>query len=102
LSEEAHHAWLEELLRVLKPGGVLFLTLHGASFRDKLSGREKADFDAGKLVVRGLVKEGHRTFTAFHPESWVRSWFPPGSIAEHLSGGTGDQDVWIIKKPPVR
>ncbi|MFO7616847.1 MAG: class I SAM-dependent methyltransferase [Bacteroidales bacterium] len=99
LSEEAHHAWLAELLRVLKPAGVLFLTLHGASFREKLSGRERADFDAGKLVVRGRVREGHRTYTSFHPESWVRNWFPPASVAEHLAGGEGDQDVWIIKKP---
>ena len=99
LSEEAHHAWLAELLRILKPGGVLFLTRHGASFRGKLTDRELTDFDAGRLVVRGLVKEGHRTFTAFHPESWVQTWLPPGSVAEHIPGNIGEQDVWMIIKP---
>jgi len=98
LSKEAHEAWLNELIRVLKPGGLLFITLHGQSFRDKLNPAEIAVFDSDELVVRGQVTEGHRTFTAFHPEKWVRIWTLSLTVVEHIPGGPGEQDVWILKK----
>jgi SAM-dependent methyltransferase len=98
LSKEAHEAWLVELVRVLKPGGILFITLHGDSFRNKLTPPEEALFAADELVVRGNVTEGHRTFTAFHPEKWVRIWTLSLTVLEHIPGGAGEQDVWILKK----
>jgi SAM-dependent methyltransferase len=98
LSEEAHEAWLNELIRVLKPGGILFITLHGKSFRDKLTPKEVLGFDANELVVRGQVTEGHRTFTAFHPEQWVRIWTLSLTVIRHIPGEEGQQDVWILKK----
>ncbi len=98
LSEEAHHAWLRELTRVLKPGGVLLLTLHGAGFRGKLTDPEAAEFDAGHLVVRGRVREGHRTFAAFHPEAWVRGWVKELEMIQHISGSSGEQDVYLLRR----
>lgn len=97
LSESAHFAWMEEFSRVLQPGGILFLTLHGQSFHSKLSRNEQLDFERGKLVVRGSVKEGHRTFTAFHPPEWVNGWARGLTCLEHLPGDTGEQDVWIFR-----
>jgi SAM-dependent methyltransferase len=99
LSAEAHEAWLNELVRVLKPGGILFITLHGNSFREKLTPQEKLLFDADSLVVRGQVTEGHRTFTTFHPEKWVRIWTLSLTVIEHIPGSEAEQDVWILKKP---
>jgi len=98
LSIEAHEAWLNELIRVLKPGGILFLTLHGEGFRQKLTPPEELLFDADELVVRGRVSEGHRTFTSFHPEKWVRIWTLRLTVLDHLRGAEGEQDVWILKK----
>jgi ubiquinone/menaquinone biosynthesis C-methylase UbiE len=73
LSLSAHFLWIEELQRILKPGGLLFLTTQGNAFKDKLTKTEKQDFEQGNLIVRGAVKEGHRTFSSF-------------------------QDVWIVRK----
>jgi SAM-dependent methyltransferase len=98
LSQEAHEAWLNELIRVLKPGGILFLTLHGLSFRNKLTPKEQQQFDDDQLVVRGNVTEGHRTFTAFHPEKWVRIWTLSLTVLEQIPGAEGEQDVWLLKK----
>jgi SAM-dependent methyltransferase len=98
LSREAHEAWLNELTRVLKPGGILFVTLHGPSFREKLTPREQGLFDSDELVIRGHVTEGHRTFTAFHPEQWVRIWTLSLTVIEYIRGGAGEQDVWILRK----
>jgi len=98
LSKEAHEAWLNELVRVLKPGGILFITLHGKAFRDKLTPAEQQLFDSDHLVVRGQVTEGHRTYTAFHPAKWVQIWALSLTTLEHIQGGVGEQDVWIFKK----
>jgi SAM-dependent methyltransferase len=99
LSEDAHTAWLRELGRVLKPGGVLLLTLHGAGFRGKLTEKELQVFDAGQLVIRGNVKEGHRTYAAFHPEEWVRKWTGGLDIIEFIPGDEGTQDTWLFRIP---
>jgi SAM-dependent methyltransferase len=98
LSREAHEAWLNELIRVLKPGGIIFITLHGDSFREKLTPQEKVIFDSDELVIRGQVTEGHRTFTAFHPVKWVQIWTLRLTVAGHIPGGEGEQDVWILQK----
>ena len=103
LSEEAHKLWLNELFRVLRPKGVLFLTLHGQIFVSKLDKRETQLFDQGNLVTRGQVKEGHRTFIAFHPESFIQKWAEKFEVLNHTPGqvisGQAEQDVWIFRKP---
>lgn len=102
LSEKMHYAWFEDLIRVLKPGGVLFLTLHGDAFIEKLTDSEKELFRNRKLVVKGNTKEGHRTFGAFQPESFVKELFGKNTVLEHVAGkvieGKPQQDVWIIQK----
>ncbi len=102
LSEKAHDAWLNELFRVLKTGGILLLTLHGQSFLNKLTKPEEVLFNSGRLVVRGRVKEGHRTYTAFHPPQWVEQWLTGATVLEHIPGTFGRQDVWIVKKSAIQ
>ncbi len=102
LSEKMHFEWIEELYRVLKPGGILMLTLHGDAFIPKLSKAELADYRSGKIVVRGNVKEGHRTFAAFHPEGFTDKLFNRFEVLEHVAqqAGTGkpQQDIWVVRK----
>ena len=102
LSEKMHYEWVAEFKRVLKPGGVLYVSMHGLSFRRKLSEEDKSLFDQGKLVFSKKTKEGHRTFVAFHPEKFVRELFVDFEVLEHISGGSKDgpisQDIWVVKK----
>lgn len=101
LSEKLHHAWFSELARITRPGGIILMTMQGRAFTGKLTPAEKENFEQGRLVVRGHTKIGHRTYSAFHPESFVRNlaWehtvagFEPGGI----SNGKPEQDVWIIR-----
>ena len=72
LSAEGHLAWINEVRRVLAPGGVFLGAFHMRLPEGQLLPDEKARFDRGELVVRGGVKEGSRTFTAHHPESYLR------------------------------
>lgn len=98
LSEAAHRAWAGELARVLKPGGVLLASFHGPEQAGGLLPEERALFDAGQLVVRDWVKEGGRTFVAYHPHAFVRDLLTPHfDIAEGPLPAAG-QTVWIARR----
>ncbi|WP_205503712.1 class I SAM-dependent methyltransferase [Rufibacter psychrotolerans] len=104
LSEQLHHDWFLELQRVLRPGGILFLTTQGDNFKPKLTAAEVQQYTRGELVVRGNVKEGHRTYSAFHPKPFMQRLFAGARVLEHLEPapepGKGlPQDIWIIQKP---
>ncbi len=103
LSKKMHFAWFSELLRVLKPGGIMLFTAQGENFRAKLTTNELTVFDEGKLVIRGQTKEGHRTYSAFHPKKFMEELFAPAEILEHIerqpeNGGWLPQDVWMLRK----
>lgn len=102
LSEKQHHKWIAELYRVLSKDGILVFTTHGEITKIKLSEAEKNIFESGKIVERGLTKEGHRTFTAFHPLPFINQLVSQFKIKEHipgyLIGKIPTQDCWIVQK----
>jgi SAM-dependent methyltransferase len=105
LSEAMHYAWIAELLRLLKPGGYILISLHGDYYRRKLLPDELEKYDAGHLVVREGVLEGGRTYTAFHGERFIRERLL--ASAEVLRHDTSEnlvcspQDLWLIRKPII-
>jgi len=103
LSKKMHVAWFDELFRVLKPGGILFLTLHGKAFKTKLTEAQKQQFDRGQLVVLSSTKEGHRSYSAFHPIPYIKSLCGNNTVVEFHEGGfingKAQQDIWIFQKP---
>lgn len=103
LSEKMHIDWFNELKRVLKPGGIMYLTTQGEHFKVKLTQEELEIFNSNKLVVRGNVLEGHRTYSAFHPIAFMEQLFQEVEILEHIvtpitSKSWVPQDIWIVKK----
>ena len=103
LSEEMHYNWVHELRRVLRPGGIMLFTTQGHNFKQIMTPTEIAQYDSGKLVVRGKVTEGHRTYSAFHPDSFMRNLFQDDEvleviIQEHETGKAAPQDAWIVRK----
>ncbi len=94
--------WMHELRRVLKPNGVLVISLHGDALAGKLSRAERADYRAGRLVVRvgGLAGTNH--CAAFHPPAFVRSVMANGfDIVEMVpegAKGNPPQDAWVLRK----
>lgn len=106
LSEQMHYDWYKELLRILKPEGILFLTTQGDNFTIKMTKKELDKYHQDKLVIRGNVKEGHRTYSAFQPVGFMKKLFHNAEILEHVESkpevGKGlPQDVWIIRKKTV-
>ena len=103
LSEAAHEAWLEELMRVLKPGGIAMLTMHGDITRQNLTPAELKLYDDGQPVFRAQVKEGHRMYTAYQPTAFVQRLAKgKATILLHQPGQAKDwgleQDVWLFQK----
>jgi len=103
LSEQMHHDWYKELVRVLKPNGILFLTTQGDNFLSKMTEEEITAYEKDELVVRGKVKEGHRTYSAFHPKGFMEQLFKDQIVAEHIvrkqeNSVVPPQDIWIVKK----
>ena len=102
LSEKMHFEWSKELLRVLAPNGILFVTMQGDNYKAKLTEEELKNFENGMLVIRGNVKEGHRTYSAFQPKSFVNKLFENVEILEHIERPIKTnwfpQDIWILKK----
>lgn len=72
LSADGHSAWIAEIARVLAPGGLFLGAFHMTPAGGQLLPDEQKRFDFGELVIRGGVKEGGRTFTAYHPERYLR------------------------------
>ncbi|MDR2384142.1 MAG: class I SAM-dependent methyltransferase [Tannerella sp.] len=101
LSEQMHYNWYNELLRILKKEGILFVTTQGDNFKSKLLPSELAQYSQGKLLVRESGKEGHRTFSAFQPKAFMQNLFKNVEILLHEETKPLNylpQDVWIIRK----
>jgi SAM-dependent methyltransferase len=103
LPEDDQLVWVQELRRLLVPGGIFVLTTHGDRFLGRLMPDERAVFEAGRLVVRRPSAVGTTLCTAFHPESYVRDFLADGfELLEFSPGGaigTPYQDLVVLRKP---
>jgi SAM-dependent methyltransferase len=101
LPETAQMAWMSEFHRILRPGGFLLLSLHGAHYEPRLNEGERRRFLAGELVTRYDYGAGTNLCSAFHPETWVRrqlagdfdvvDFIPKGAL------GNPRQDAWLFR-----
>lgn len=104
LREPLQHFWIKELSRVLKPGGYLFITVHGEEYYlPQLFSEDQERFKNGELVVYGGDEEGSNICTAFHPEAYVRQKLAGELIVVDFvpEGAKGNprQDVYLFRKP---
>lgn len=100
LSESMHYAWVNELLRVLKPGGLLLATLHGEKKIGSLLPDELSRFNKGEIVVRSNVEEGKKHFLAYHSDKFVRNkLLSKFSKVDHIDSPNMHQDIWVGVAP---
>ncbi len=111
LSSERQRCWIEELRRLLKPGGLLLLTLHGRLYVDLLAGpEERRAFEERGYLELSHGREGSNQFGAFHARRRAEellegfelvSFFERGSWGEEppLFPIAMFQDVYLARKP---
>lgn len=101
LSEEHQRAWLPELGRILKPGGLLLLSFHSKNVWEPLE-------DAGAIERDGFVFRTSAKLTGILPEWYQTAFQSQPSIVSALSAHfaevgylerlLGDQDVALARK----
>jgi SAM-dependent methyltransferase len=104
LPESLERAWINELGRILEPGGLLLLTTHGEGYVDRLNAQERERYLAGEAVVRWASVAGTNLCTTFHPETYVRDRLAPQLDllefkSEGGSVGSRSQDLAVFRKP---
>ena len=102
LSEPLQHAWMRDLVRVLRPGGYLFLSTHGEYYGTALTGRDKILFQSGQPVIRFAAVSGSNLCNVIHPPQYVTKSLAAGlELVEFLpEGASGNprQDLFLFRK----
>ncbi len=100
---ELEAAWMTELRRILRPGGLLIVSTHGESYLDRLDEPERAAFLAGHTVVRRGAVAGSNWCTTFHPEQAIRQRLARGfevvDFVREGAKGNPVQDITLLRKP---
>lgn len=96
-------AWIDELGRVLRRGGVLVLSTHGDAYRDQLLPAERAEYGAGRVVVRTSATAGSNACGVFHPPEFVRTRMGRGlellGLLPEGAQGNPRQDLAVFRRP---
>lgn len=103
LSEPLQFAWIQELNRVLKPGGIFLFTVSGDSYMTWLTPDELQRYQNGQLVVRASELAGRNECAVYHPPQYVRRHWPRYGfeIVDFVPGGQvryAYQDTFLAKK----
>lgn len=102
-TEAQHIFWINELRRVLRPGGYLLLTTHGNYFEQYIPAHLKTTFQNGELVVVRPDRAGKNVCSAYQPERYVREKLARGwelvDFVERGAMGNYPQDVHVLRKP---
>jgi SAM-dependent methyltransferase len=94
--------WMNELRRVLFPGGYLLFTMHGRPLSHGLASEERALFEANELVVRYATDSGRNLCSSYASRAYVdrklmdgfeRVAFIEGRPIEHLR-----QDIHLVRR----
>jgi SAM-dependent methyltransferase len=72
LGELLHHSWAAEILRLLRPGGLLIASFHGSCYEDRLAADELAESRNGNLITHANAPEGETGFASFASDRFVR------------------------------
>jgi SAM-dependent methyltransferase len=93
LTVELAGRWLAELRRVVRPGGLMWFTIHGDSYRERLLPEQKQRFDAGEIVVWLPEIVGTNLCASYWPKSAVEKMLGPDyEVLVHLDP-TADSEL---------
>jgi SAM-dependent methyltransferase len=96
-----HRRWYEEFRRILRPGGVAFVTTHGAWEAAKSTEEAQRRFQAG-----GAAFDLHPAPNHYKDSSIVSPDFTREAmrglldVVDYAERGYLNQDAWTLRRPP--
>jgi SAM-dependent methyltransferase len=103
LDEALQRPWIEELARVVRPGGLVLVTVTGPELATELLRPEDLErFERGELVVKRSELAGMNACAAYHPARYIREELARGfELVEHVVSGAPDvrQDAVLLRVP---
>lgn len=102
LDADMQRAWMTELRRIVKPGGLIFFTIKGDRHAgEELQGDDLERYRRGDLVVTHQAAQGLNLCAAYANEDWVEAnLLHAARLLERRNYGTammGGQDAYLIQ-----
>jgi SAM-dependent methyltransferase len=101
--EHLQQPWMDELRRILRPGGYLLITTQGDEYFSRLERTERDAFAQGRIVVRYGGAAGTNLCSVYHSESYVRERlardFTFVMTRARAAAGNGKQDMYLLRRP---
>jgi len=96
--------WIDELRRVVRPGGHILITVSGVVGARRLLGDELARYEDGQLVVQGGRFEGRNYCAVVHPDAYVRNVLAHelelvAAVPAAEPEFDHDQDAYLLRVP---
>ena len=110
LAAEKQRPWMEELVRVLRPGGMLLITVHGkrVAWRSGLAAEQIRELEERGSLAYGEDRSGSNPCGVYHSEAYMRDCESLGlELVDFMAGGvrdTSEQDMYLYRKvstPPA-
>jgi SAM-dependent methyltransferase len=108
LSVNLTDLWMRELRRVVKPGGLVWFTVHGESYSERLLPEQRTRFEAGEVVVWLPEIEGTNLCCAYWPRTAVKNLLGSDfEVLDHLDPKTDpetarklllEQDAYLVRR----
>ena len=105
LAERHALPWMAELRRIIKPGGLLLLTVAGEAYRERLAPADLARYERGEEVVQFDTARGTNLCIAYHSPAFVRERLIAGfELVDALPAtASGEaqmpQDCYLVRVP---
>ena len=91
--------WLNEVRRILRPGGLFWFTLQGEGYHELIPRSLRDAFASGELVVRDRKMAGTNLCSAYHPRAYVESQMSAGfEILGMWPTSPPGQDAWLFRR----
>jgi O-methyltransferase len=104
LPEHMQLSWFRELVRILRPQGMIYFTTHGSHYKHLLTSAQRQAFEQDILIETGGEQPGTNHCAIFHPSGYVTKHFIDAhglALVEFLPcGAAGNplQDSYLVRK----
>jgi SAM-dependent methyltransferase len=102
LPEALQRPWVDELFRVVRPGGFCLISVHGQRYLPELTEEQQQEFRRGQLVVVRSEDPGTNLCAAYHPEDAMRRLvadrFEVRAVRREGARGNPHQDLVVLRR----